>query len=91
MDDINKRLCELLDAEPYETYNHLTGMFIENYPDFASSAGRIDLLKRMHIKGCLYEFLARYNFAADFSRDLLNDTGALARAALEFLEKKGDL
>ena len=66
------------------------GKFIDG-ADFFSETGRIDLLKRMHIKGCLYEFLARYNFAADFSRDLLNDTGALARAALEFLEKKGDL
>ncbi len=56
--------------------------------DFFSEKGRIDLLKRMHIKGCLYEFLARYNFAADFSRDLLDDTGALARAAMEFLEAK---
>ena len=88
MKDVNKRLCELLDCEPYETYSRLTGLYIEDYPDFADPSGRIDLLKRMHIKGCLYTFLARYNFAADFSRDLLNDTGALARAALDFLEGK---
>ena len=61
------------------------GKFIDG-ADFFSEKGRIDLLKRMHAMGCFYEFLARYNFAADFSRDLLNDNGALARAALEFLE-----
>ena len=87
-DDVNKRLCELLDAEPYETYNHLTGMFIENYPDFASSAGRIDLLQRLKEKGCVYEFLARFAFPADFVSFLLDDNGALARVALEFLEGK---
>jgi hypothetical protein len=76
MNDINKRLCELL-GKPHRK--------IVDW-EFFSPAGRIDLLKRMHIKGCLYEFLARYNFAADFSRDLLNDDGELARAALEFLE-----
>jgi hypothetical protein len=81
MNDINKRLCELL-GKPHRK--------IVDW-EFFSPAGRIDLLKRMHIKGCLYEFLARYNFAADFSRDLLNDDGELARAAMEFLEKKGDL
>jgi hypothetical protein len=78
MNDINKRLCELLGKPHREIVDW----------EFFSPAGRIDLLKRMHIKGCLYEFLARYNFAADFSRDLLNDDGALARAVLEFLEKK---
>ena len=100
MNDINKRLCELLGCDvprpkdicPTCGKTNTDGKmrFIDG-ADFFSEKGRIDLLKRMHIKGCLYEFLARYNFAADFSRDLLDDTGALARAAMEFLEKKGDL
>jgi hypothetical protein len=77
-DNVNKRLCELLGKPHREIVDW----------EFFSPAGRIDLLKRMHIKGCLYEFLARYNFAADFSRDLLNDDGELARAALDFLEGK---
>ena len=97
-DDVNKRLCELLGCDvprPKDTCplcgkTNTDGKFIDG-ADFFSEKGRIDLLKRMHIKGCLYEFLARYNFAADFSRDLLNDDGELARAAMEFLEKKGDL
>ena len=46
----------------------------------------IDLLKRLKEKGCVYEFLARFAFPADFVSFLLNDTGALARVALEFLE-----
>ena len=93
-DDVNKRLCELLDAEPYETYNHLTGMFIENYPDFASSAGRIDLLRRMRTRDDHEEFTSFIN--PNYSWDtylidlLLDDNGALARAALEYLEGKED-
>ena len=47
MKDVNKRLCELLGCEPYETYSRLTGLYIEDYPDFADPSGRIDLLKRM--------------------------------------------
>ena len=69
-DDVNKRLCELLDAEPYETY-----------PDFASSAGRIDLLRRMRTRDDHEEFIDL----------LLDDNGALARAALEYLEGKGNV
>ena len=97
MNDINKRLCELLGCDvprpkdicPTCGKTNTDGKmrFIDG-ADFFSEKGRIDLLKRMHIKGCLYEFLARYNFAADFSRDLLNDDGELARAAMEFLEGK---
>ena len=86
MKDVNKRLCELLGCDvPRITDGKMR--FID-VADFFSEKGRIDLLKRMHIKGCLYEFLARYNFEADFSCDLLNDDGALAWAVLEFLEKK---
>jgi len=81
-DDVNKRLCELLDAEPYE-----------NYPDFASSAGRIDLLRRMRTRDDHEEFTSFIN--PNYSWDtylidlLLDDNGALARAALEYLEGKG--
>ncbi len=94
-DNVNKRLCELLGCDvprpkdicPTCGKTNTDGKmrFIDG-ADFFSEKGRIDLLKRLKEKGCVYEFLARYNFAADFSRDLLNDTGALARAALDFLE-----
>lgn len=97
MNDINTRLCELLGCDvprpkdicPTCGKTNTDGKmrFIDG-ADFFTEKGRIDLLKRMHIKGCLYEFLARYNFAADFSRDLLDDNGDLAEAALEFIEGK---
>ena len=103
MNDINKRLCELLGIEP--VYNVTSGpcphcgeyctgktVFcnppIPQYDDFASPAGRIDLLKRLKEKGCFYEFLAKFAFPADFIGFLLDDNGALARVALEFLEGK---
>ena len=81
-DDVNKRLFELLGITGYDDW-------LEK-PDFFSPLGRIDLLRRLKEKGCFYEFLARYKFAADLAVELLDDHGALARAALEFLEgKKG--
>ena len=58
----------------------------ESNHDFFSEKGRIDLLKRLKENGCFYEFFERYAFASDFAVDLLDDNGALARAALEFLE-----
>jgi hypothetical protein len=79
-DDVNKRLCELLGIKDYDEW-------IEK-PDFFSPAGRIDLLQRLKEKGCVYEFLARFAFPADFVSFLLDDNGALARAALEFMEGK---
>jgi hypothetical protein len=89
MNDINKRLCELLGIEPeiYD-YQDLHGNVLqgEGLPDFFSAEGRVILLKRLNAKGCVYEFLAKFAFPADFIGFLLNDTGALARVALEFLE-----
>ena len=92
MEDVNKRLCELLDCEPYETYSRLTGLYIEDYPDFADPSGRIDLLKRMRKRDDHEEFASFINpnhlwdtYLIDL---LLDDTGALARAALDFLEGK---
>ena len=97
MEDVNKRLCELLGCEPYETYSRLTGMFIENYPDFADPSGRIELLRRMenHPNGKL--FFAQLTYAGEnveaidddglIARSYItDDTGALARVVLEFLE-----
>ena len=60
---------------------------LEN-PDFFSPPGRIYLLQRLKEKGCVYEYLARFAFNADFVSFLLDDNGALARAALEFLEER---
>ena len=88
-DDTNKRLCELF-AIPFDNREGHYGHYQVN-PKFESPGGRIDLLKRLKAKGCLYEFLARFAFPADFVSFLLDDNGALARVALEFLEKKGDL
>ena len=42
----------------------------------------------MGTASCVYEFLARFAFPADFVSFLLDDNGALARVALEFLEGK---
>ena len=90
MKDVNKRLCELLDCEPYETYSRLTGLYIEDYPDFADPSGRIDLLKRMMKRDDHEEFASAVNpnYVWDtYLIDLLtDDNGALARVALEFLE-----
>ena len=81
-DDANKRLCELLGITGYDDW-------VEK-PDFFSPLGRIDLLKRLKERAYyrFYEFLARYKFAADLAVELLDDNGALARAALEFMEGK---
>jgi len=90
MKDVNKRLCELLGCEPYETYSRLTGLYIEDYPDFADPSGRIDLLKRMMKRDDHEEFASAVNpnYVWDtYLIDLLtDDNGALARVALEFLE-----
>ena len=80
MGDINEMLCELLGIKYY--LNRV------EKPDFFSPAGRIDLLKRLKEKGCFYEFLGKFAFPADFIGFLLDDNGALARVALEFLEGK---
>ena len=79
-EDTNKRLCELLGIKYY--LNRV------EKPEFFSPAGRIDLLQRLKEKGCVYEYLARFAFPADFVSFLLDDNGALARVALEFLEGK---
>ena len=78
MGDINEMLCELLGIKYY--LNRV------EKPDFFSPAGRIDLLKRLKEKGCLYEFLAKFAFPSDFIGFLLDDNGALARVALEYWE-----
>ena len=91
MKDVNKRLCELLGCDvPRITDGKMR--FID-VADFFSEKGRIDLLKRMDEKHCLYEFIAsNYEYWDTYLIDLLlDDTGAIARAALEFLEKKGYL
>jgi len=80
MNDTNKRLCELLGICPRAGRGNRN--FIREY-------GRIDILKRLKAKGCLYEFLAKFAFPADFIGFLLDDNGALARVALEYLEGKG--
>ena len=86
-DDINKRLCELLGITGYDDW-------VEK-PDFFSPLGRIDLLRRMMKRDDHEEFASAVNpnYVWDtYLIDLLtDDNGALARAALEFLEKKGDL
>jgi hypothetical protein len=67
------------------------GKFIDG-ADFFSETGRIDLLKRMRKRDDHEEFASFINpnhlwdtYLIDL---LLDDTGALARAAVEFLEKK---
>ena len=94
-EDTNNRLCELLGCDvpsPKDTCplcgkTNTDGKFIDG-ADFASEKGRIDLLQRLKEKGCVYEFLARFAFPADFVSFLLDDNGALAQAAWEFLEGK---
>ena len=104
MNDINTRLCKLLDCDvprpkdicPTCGKTNTDGKmrFIDG-ADFFSEQGRIDLLKRMRKRDDHEEFASFIN--PNHSWDtylidlLLDDTGALARAALEFLEKKGDL
>ena len=122
MNDINKRLCELLGCDvprPKDTCplcgkTNTDGKFIDG-ADFFSEKGRIDLLKRMRKREDWPEFYVliheRYfklgngiapvsvwkKFMAAHARDkgasipiemILDNTGALARAALEFLEGK---
>ena len=98
MNDINKRLCELLGDCWHEQIDdqtlqckHCGAPLLfpwHQNPDFTLADGGIDLLKRLKAKGCVYEFLARFAFPADFIGFLLDDNGALARVALEFLEAK---
>ena len=84
MNDINKRLCELLGITGYDDW-------VEK-PDFFSPLGRIDLLRRMRTRSDHEEFTSFIN--PNYSWDtylidlLLDDNGALARAALEYLEGK---
>ena len=91
MKDVNKRLCELLGCDVPRITD---GKFIDG-ADFFSEKGRIDLLKRMRKRDDHEEFASFIN--PNHLRDtylidlLLDDTGAIARAALEFLEKKGYL
>ena len=79
MNDINKRLCELL-RKPHEIVD----------PEFVSPAGRIDLLKRMRKREdwtICYQTLGLYD-ASGLLFYILDDTGAFAQAVLEFLEGK---
>jgi hypothetical protein len=109
MDDINKRLCELLGCDvpsPKDTCplcgkTNTDGKFIDG-ADFFTERGRIDLLKRMRKSGVWWKFLEVIGsdrrwceeLAGDQKIDMicidyiLDDTGSLARAVLEFLEGK---
>ena len=81
-DDVNKRLFELLGITGYDDW-------LEK-PDFFSPLGRIDLLRRMRTRDDHEEFTSFIN--PNYSWDtylidlLLDDNGALASVALEFLE-----
>ncbi len=86
-DDVNKRLCELF-AIPFDNREGHYGHYQVN-PKFESPDGRIDLLKRLKAKGCLYEFLARFAFPADFVSFLLDETGLLLDEAIAYLEGMG--
>ena len=101
MDDINKRLCELLGCDvprPKDTCplcgkTNTDGKFIDG-ADFFSEKGRIDLLRRMMKRDDHEEFASSVNpnyvwdtYLIDL---LLDDNGALARVALEFLEEEAN-
>ena len=99
MNDINKMLCELLGIEPVDVTCFYTGTISKKFPEFTSPAGRIDLLRRMenHPNGKLFFaqlIYAGVNVEAIDDDGLiqrsyiLDDNGALARVALEFLEGK---
>ena len=96
-DDVNKRLCELLGCDvprPKDTCplcgkTNTDGKFIDG-ADFFTERGRIDLLKRMRKREdwtICYQTLGLYD-ASGLLFYILDDNGALARVALEFLEKK---
>ena len=111
-EDINKRLCELLGIEPVYNVTsgpcphcgeYCTGKTvfcnppIPQYDDFASPAGRIDLLRRMREREDYADFInvvgQTYNIpdSKEFlieDRFILDNTGSLARAAVEFLTKE---
>ena len=101
-DNVNKRLCELLGCDvprpkdicPPCGKTNTDGKFIDG-ADFFSEKGRIDLLKRMRKRDDHEEFASfinPYHLRDTYLIDLLlDDTGGIARAALEFLEKKGYL
>jgi len=109
MNDINKRLCELLGCDvprPKDTCplcgkTNTDGKFIDG-ADFFTEKGRIDLLKRMVARNDYYRFLFSLYDSFEWPAEseyqqvmmqnsilveyMLDDTGALASAALKFLE-----
>lgn len=111
-DEVNKRLCELLEL-PFDEREGRYGHNQVN-PKFQSPEGRIDLLRRMkgridwpkfymetlqyyHEKAGAIAVTPWKRFILNHARDegvsfpvdlMLDDTGALAKACLEFLEKE---
>lgn len=97
--EVNKRLCELLGL-PWDEREGRYGHDRVN-PKFQSPEGRIDLLRRMLGRDDWKSFLAcLIGYKEPFWYDepimiklflteaICNDTGSLARAAVEFLTKE---
>jgi len=98
-DEVNKRLCELFEL-PFDEREGRYGHNQVN-PKFQSPEGRIDLLRRMlgrddwkSFLDCLIGYKEPFWYTEPITIKLFltevicNDTGSLARAAVEFLGKE---
>ena len=90
-DKLNKQLCGLLGINP-KILSVMGGMMWE-YPDFTSEVGRVQLLKIMMAREGsarfiirIYEFNDHNSGAIHFANDIIDDNGALAIAARDFLK-----
>jgi len=87
------KCCQWLRIRPARDENELTGGYEFVNPDFTSEVGRVQLLKIMMAREGsarfiirIYEFNDHNSGAIHFANDIIDDNGAFAMAARDFLK-----